>query len=151
MFPLPRGATGFSRPEHGPLPETDARAFRTALHAAARAAGGRVGTVEERTYPRTFHTASIIRRDDERVVLCHAHHPWIAFAEERRTWYDDGFASPPPWSGVFPASGFDVLTAEHLGTPLADLDTSGFSRAERHQISCFGITTLGGVLFNAWD
>lgn len=151
MFPLPRGATGFFRPEHGPLPETDVRAFRTALHAAARASGGRVGTVEERTYPRTFHTASIIRRADEHVVLCHAHHPWIAFAEERRTGYDDGFASPPPWSDVFPASGFDVLTAEQLGTPLADLDTSVFSRAEWHQIGYFGITTLGGVLFNAWD
>ena len=151
MFRLPRGATGFFRLEHGPLPETDVRAFRTALHAAARATGGQVGTVDERRYPRTFHTASLIRRDDERVVLCHAHHPWIAFAKERRTWYDDGFASPPPWSDVFPVSGFDVLTAEQLGTPLADLDTSGFSPAEWHRISYFEITTLGGVLFNAWD
>lgn len=87
MFPLPRGATGFVRPEDGPLPQIDLRAFRTALHTAARAAGGQVGTVEERT----------------------------------------------------------------LGTPLADLDTSGFSRTEWHQIGCFGLTTLGGVLFNAWD
>ncbi|MFF7652609.1 hypothetical protein ACFZCY_22805 [Streptomyces sp. NPDC007983] len=151
MFPLQRGATGFFRPQDGPLPETDVRIFRATLHAAARAAGGRVGDVVEQTYPRTFHTASIIRRDDERVVLCHAHHSWIAFAEERRDWYEDGFASPPSWSDVFSASGFDVLTAEHLGTPLADLDRSGFSRADWHQISYFGITTLGGVLFNSWD
>lgn len=151
MFRLPRGATGFFRLEHDPLPETGVRTFRTTLHAAAHAAGGHVGTVEERAYPRTFHTASIIRRDNERVVLCHAHYPWIAFAKERRDWYADGFASPPPWSDVFSASGFDVLTAEHLETPLADLDTSGFSRAEWHQIRFFRITTLGGVLFNAWD
>ncbi len=75
MFPLPRGATGFSRPEHGPLPETDA---------------------PRRPVP-----------------------------------------SPSP--------------LDRLRRGAADLNTSGFSRAEWHQISCFGITTLGGVLFNAWD
>ncbi|MFI0820417.1 hypothetical protein ACH4TX_29635 [Streptomyces sp. NPDC021098] len=151
MFPLQRGATGFFRPQDGPLPETGLRTFRTALYLAARAAGGHVGEVEEQKYPRTFHTASIIRGDDEPVVLCHAHYPWIAFAEKRLDWYEGGFASPPPWCDVLSAAGFDVLTAEYLGTPLADLDSSGFSRADWRRISYFGITTLGGVLFNSWD
>ncbi|MEU1128193.1 hypothetical protein ABZ371_32585, partial [Streptomyces sp. NPDC005899] len=76
---LPRRATGFYRPKDGPLPETELKAFRTALYAAARVAGGEVGEVEEREYPRTFHTATVVGREVENVVLCHAHHPWVAF------------------------------------------------------------------------
>ncbi|MGW6645448.1 hypothetical protein [Streptomyces sp. A244] len=86
-FVLPRGATGFFRPKDGPLPEVDRRTFRAALYEAARAGDGRVGEIEERTYPRTFHTGTVDVGPGEYVVLCHAHHPWIAFAEERREWY----------------------------------------------------------------
>jgi hypothetical protein len=82
-FTLPRGATGFFVPKDGPLPETDLRAFRAALYAAARVVEGQVGEIEGREYPRTFHTASVVTRTGECVILCHAHHPWIAFAQER--------------------------------------------------------------------
>ncbi len=86
-FTLPRGATGFFVPQDGPLPETDLRAFRAALYAAARVAEGQVGEIEGQEYPLTFHTASVVDRTGESVILCHAHHPWIAFAQERRNWY----------------------------------------------------------------
>ncbi|WP_053673957.1 hypothetical protein [Streptomyces sp. NRRL B-1140] len=151
VFTLPRGATGFFRPKDGPLPESDPRAFRAALYAAARAAGGRVGEMEEQAYPRSFHTATVVEAAGERAVLCHAHHPWIAFAGERRDWYTDEFRSPPPWAGAFADLGFTVLDRAQLTLPLPDVDTSVLTRDEWRQVRLHGLTTLGGVLFNAWD
>ncbi|WP_454314913.1 hypothetical protein [Streptomyces phaeoluteigriseus] len=148
---LPRGATGFFRPEDGPLPETDQRNFRTALFAAARAADGHVGEMEEQACPRTFHTASVIHDAGHSIVLCHAHHPWIAFARERRDWYTDEFLDPPQWSQPFAAVGFLLLTGEQLATPLSEVDTSKLSAAEWRQVRSYGTSTLGGVLFNSWD
>ncbi|MEU6106444.1 hypothetical protein [Streptomyces flaveolus] len=150
-FTLPQGATSFFRPEDGPLPLTDLRTFRTALYAAARAAGGRVGEVEEQTYPRTFHTATVIAGTAEYVLLCHAHHPWIAFAAERRDWYADEFLAPPPWAPTFADLGFDVLDHAELTLPLSEVDTSILDQGQWREIRLYGITTLGGVLFNAWD
>jgi hypothetical protein len=150
-FTLPRGATGFYRPEDGPLPETELKAFRAALYAAARVAGGEVGEVEERVYPRTFHTATVVGRKDETVVLCHAHYPWVAFANARRDWYGEDFLAPPPWAHAFANAGFTVLSSERLATPLSGVDTSVLTQGEWREVRFYGITTLGGVLFNAWD
>ncbi|MEH0517379.1 MULTISPECIES: hypothetical protein [unclassified Streptomyces] len=150
-FTLPRGATGFVRPKDGPLPETDRRTFRAALYAAARAAGGQVGEMEEQTYPRTFHTASVIGGTGECVVLCHAHHPWIAFVQERRDWYTEEFLAPPSWAHIFTDLGFVVLDRAQLTLSLSDVDTSVLTQGEWRGVRFYGITTLGGVLFNAWD
>ncbi|MFI8194272.1 hypothetical protein ACIF8T_37025 [Streptomyces sp. NPDC085946] len=130
---------------------TDPSAFRTALYAAARAAGGTVGGWERQAYPRSFHTATVLDGTGEWVVLCHAHHPWVAFARERRDWYTEEFLAPPPWAHAFGSLGFVVLGRAHLTTPLPDVDTSALTRPERRHIRLYGITTVGGVLFNAWD
>ncbi|WTO34835.1 hypothetical protein OG399_34795 [Streptomyces achromogenes] len=151
-FPLPRGATGFPGPDDtAPLPGTGLRTFRTALYTAARIAGGTVGEVEEQSRPRSFHLASVLGRADETVVLCHAHHPWIAFAPERRNWYDDEFLAPPPWARAFTDAGFTVLDRERLTTPLSAVDTSALTRDEWRRIRLYHLTTLGGLLFNAFD
>ncbi|MEU2550164.1 hypothetical protein ABZ589_00465 [Streptomyces sp. NPDC013313] len=150
-FNLPRAATGFYRPKDGPIPETDLRAFRSALYAAARTAGGRVDQVEPQAYPRTFHTASVIDDTGEWIILCHMYHPWIAFAQERGDWCSEDFVAPPPWAGTFAYAGFVVLDREQLATPLSDVDTSGLTSGEWREIRFYGVTTLGGVLFNAWD
>lgn len=150
-FSLPRGATGFFVPKDGPLPNTDLRAFRTALYAAARVVEGRVGEIEVQEYPRSFHTASVIDRTGESVILCHAHHPWIAFAQERRDWYAEEFLSPPSWASAFAAAGLVVLSSAQLATPLSDMDTSTLTQGEWRHIRAYGITTLGGALFKAWS
>ncbi|MCX5206140.1 hypothetical protein OG897_32630 [Streptomyces sp. NBC_00237] len=150
-FILPRGATGFFAPKDGPLPATDLRAFRAALYAAARVAEGQVGEIEGQESPLSFHTASVVHRTGESVILCHAHHPWIAFAQERRNWYAEEFLSPPPWASPFAEAGFVVLSSEQLATSLSDLDTSVLSKNEWRHIRSYGVTTLGGLLFNAWD
>ncbi|MFI1354489.1 hypothetical protein ACH4TV_13035 [Streptomyces sp. NPDC020898] len=150
-FTLPRGATGFFQPEGGLLPETDQRTFRAALYAAARAAKGQVGEIEEQGYPRTFHTATVIEGTGECVILCHAYHPWVAFAQERRDWYTEEFLAPPPWAHAFADLGFVVLELAQLTLPLSDIDTSVLTRGEWSEVRFYGITTLGGVLFNAWD
>ncbi|WP_156723514.1 hypothetical protein [Streptomyces apocyni] len=148
---LPRGATGFFRPKDGPLPETDLRVFRAALYAAARAAGGRVEVVRERAYPRTFHTAVVSDATGEHVILCHAHHPWIAFADELRDWYRDEFAEPTAWAEAFGDAGFTVLSRERLMTPLRGVDTTTLTRGEWREVRFYDVDVLGGVLFNAWD
>ncbi|MCE7081867.1 hypothetical protein [Streptomyces sp. ST2-7A] len=150
-FVLPRGATGFFRPGDGPLPEIDRRLFRTGLYEAARLAEGTVGEVEERTYPCTFHIASVLHDREESVVLCHAHHPWIAFVRERGLWFDTGFIDPPWWARAFSWVGFEVLDRLLLTTPLEEVDTSGLSREERSACRLYENTTLGGLLFNARD
>ncbi|MFD5891970.1 hypothetical protein ACFWHQ_39320 [Streptomyces sp. NPDC060334] len=150
-FMLPRGATGFYRPRDGPLPETDLSAFRAALYAAVHVAGGEVGEVKERVYPRTFHTATVVGREGQNMVLCHAHYPWVAFAKARRDSYEEDFLAPPPWAHAFADSGFTVLSSERLATPLSDVDTSVLTQGEWREVRFYGITTLGGVLFNAWD
>lgn len=150
-FVLPRGATGFLPPKEGPLPKTDLRAFRAALYAAARVAEGTVNEVEEQAYPRTFHTATIIGRAGESIVLCHAHHPWVAFAQTHRDWYREEFTAPPSWAHVFTDLDFVVLSSEQLVTPLSDVDTSVLGPGEWREVRHYGISTLGGVLFNAWD
>ncbi|MEU3525629.1 hypothetical protein AB0E62_17440 [Streptomyces sp. NPDC038707] len=151
-FVLPRGATGFLGPgDTSPLPVTDLRTFRTALYTAARIAGGTVGEVEERSRPRSFHIGSVLDRAGETVVLCHAHHPWTAFATERRNWYDEEFLTPPPWARAFTDAGLAVLDRERLTTPLSAVDTSALTREEWRRIRLYHLTTLGGVLFNAFD
>ncbi|MEH0418250.1 hypothetical protein [Streptomyces sp. B21-083] len=44
-----------------------------------------------------------------------------------------------------------VLSSERLATPLSDVDTSVLAQNEWRQVHSYGITTLGGLLFNAWD
>ncbi|MDX3800474.1 hypothetical protein [Streptomyces sp. AK04-3B] len=110
-----------------------------------------MGETEERTYPRTFHSAAVIEGAGECVVLCHAHHPWIAFARERRDWYTEEFLAPPPWAQAFTDAGFVVLDRAQLTLPLSDVDTSVLTRGEWREVRFYGVTTLGGVLFNAWD
>jgi hypothetical protein len=38
-----------------------------------------------------------------------------------------------------------------LATPLSDVDTSVLGPGEWREVRFYSITTLGGVLFNAWD
>ncbi|WBO61775.1 hypothetical protein [Streptomyces camelliae] len=110
-----------------------------------------MGELEEQAYPRTFHTATVIVGTGESVILCHAYHPWIAFAQERRDWYSEEFLAPPPWARTFADLGFEVLDRALLTLPLPDVDTSVLTKAEWREVRYYGITTLGGVLFNAWD
>ncbi|MFJ7333619.1 hypothetical protein ACIQUU_10280 [Streptomyces sp. NPDC101116] len=107
--------------------------------------------MEEGEYPRSFHIATVVEGAGERVVLCHAHHPWIALARERRDWYTDAFLAPPPWARIFTDLGLTVRDRVQLTLPLSEVDTSVLTRDEWRPVRLHGITTLGGVLFNAWD
>ncbi|MFE2050983.1 hypothetical protein ACFXAS_21065 [Streptomyces sp. NPDC059459] len=107
--------------------------------------------MEERAYPRTFHTATVVGREGENIVLCDAHHPWVAFVKARRDRYGEAFLAPPPWAKAFTDAGFTVLSSERLATPLSDVDTSVLTQGEWREVRFYGITTLGGVLFNASD
>ncbi|MCA6095327.1 hypothetical protein LE181_24570 [Streptomyces sp. SCA3-4] len=63
------------------------------------------------------------------------------------------FTLPRGATGFFrPEDGpLPVLTGEQLATPLSRVDTSALSRHEWRQVRLYGVGTLGGVLFNAWD
>jgi hypothetical protein len=49
------------------------------------------------------------------------------------------------------AEGFVVLDRAQLTLSLSDIDTSVLTQGEWREVRFYGITTLGGVLFNAWD
>ncbi|WP_263636949.1 hypothetical protein [Streptomyces sp. CoH27] len=44
-----------------------------------------------------------------------------------------------------------MLDRAQLTLPLPDVDTYVITKAEWRAVRSYGITTLGGVLFNAWD
>ncbi|MDA0639580.1 MULTISPECIES: hypothetical protein [Nonomuraea] len=150
-FRLERGSTGFRHSRDSPLPETDPRACRTVWYAAARAACGQVGTFAEQQYPQNFHSATINDRDGVHVALFHAQYPLIAFVDDLRYWYADGFQDPPAWAASLNDCGFTVLSASLLMAPLAEADTAALSTAEWSQIKHWKPQTLGATLFNSWD
>ncbi|MEU1673660.1 hypothetical protein ABZ752_16720 [Streptomyces roseifaciens] len=44
-----------------------------------------------------------------------------------------------------------VLGREQLVAPLSGVDTPVLTKGERREVRHYGITALGGLLFNAWD
>jgi hypothetical protein len=151
-YRLERGATGFYNGRAGAaLPTTDFKLFAAAWHSAARHAGGLVTEVSERQYPQNFHTAVLTVGGREYTALCHLHLPLIAFASSRATHYTTEFEEPPGWSEVLVQSGFTVMPRSELLAPLSEVDTTALSDMEWREVRFWEITTLGGVLFNAWD
>ncbi len=67
----------------------------------ARAAEGRVGRQRNRRILVRSTRRRSSRAQAECIILCHAHHPWIAFAQERRDWYTEEFLAPPLWAHTF--------------------------------------------------
>lgn len=94
---------------------------------------------------------SDIGKDGNTTFVLPRGHPWIAFARTRRNWHREEFLAPPPWAHTFTDACFVVLSSELLATPLSDVDTSVLGPGEWREVRFYGITTLGGVLFNAWD
>ncbi|MFI6707744.1 hypothetical protein ACIBF7_14980 [Nonomuraea sp. NPDC050478] len=85
------------------------------------------------------------------VALFHAQYPLIAFVDDLRYWYADGFQDPPAWADSLNDFGFTVLSASLLMSPLAEADTAALSTAEWSQIKHWKPRTLGATLFNSWD
>ncbi|GAA1853984.1 hypothetical protein [Asanoa iriomotensis] len=150
MTALPRGATGFWDAADGPPARTDVRAFRQAVHMAAREVAGRVEGFEPAGVTPNFHL-TVIRTVDDRIgVVCHALLPWLAIARP-----PDGsvepltFRSEPALAAALgsvpPFRVFDPVT---LATPLARLDLSTLDRGEREEI---GRWKPGELVFNWWD
>ncbi|KOG90863.1 hypothetical protein [Streptomyces varsoviensis] len=150
-FRLERGATGFRHRKDPPLPSTDPRACRAAWYYAARAASGDVDDFAEGECSRNFHTATLTNRHGPHTALFHAHHPLVAFVAAPAHAYTDEFQEPPAWSAVLNASGFTVLSAAQLLSPLTPAATSALSPAELHQITYWQPPTIGATLFNSWD
>ncbi|WP_211267197.1 hypothetical protein [Nonomuraea candida] len=85
------------------------------------------------------------------MALFHAQYPLIAFVDDRRHCYTDGFRDPPAWAASLHAFGFTVLSASLLMSPPAEADTAALSPAEWRQIEYWQPRTLGATLFNSWD
>jgi hypothetical protein len=151
VFRLERGATGFYDPKDGPLPEVDSRALRAAWHSSARAAGGVVVEWLDQKYPRNYHTASLTAGACCTLRCVTLTCRFVAFVSEQSLCYQDEFRDPPTWSWPLAVSGFVVMSAEQLSTPLSEVDTAVLTDMEWREARFWGVTRLGGVLFNAWD
>jgi hypothetical protein len=150
-FAIPPGATGFRKSSTAPLPLVDLELVRAAWHAAAWLAGGRAGELDEQRYPATFHTATIVHRHGQHVMLCHAHYPLLAFVSGYCDWHTVEFIDPPGLADQYVGAGFATLTASVLLSPLADVDTSAILDEEWRQIRYWQPATVGAALFNRWD
>jgi len=153
VFRLERGATGFRHGKDQELPAVDIRMFRAGCHAAARVAGGTVELIVERTYPRNFHSAVIAAAAGRLGILCHVHHPWIAFIEEGAGsgGYPGVFVDPPAWAGTFAEMNFTIMSRGLLDSPLSEVDTAALTTAEWSQIRSWRPASVGRALFNSWD
>ncbi|MBW6438855.1 hypothetical protein KZ829_34510 [Actinoplanes hulinensis] len=153
MFRLERGATGFRHAKEPELPEIPLRRFRGGSHEAARRAGGAVEQIRERAYPRDYHSAVIVASGSRFVILCHAVHPWIAFAEKDAGDLDSPgtFSDPPVWATAYTDMGFVVMSRELLDSPLSDVDTTALGEGEWMQIHSWRPESTGRAVFNSWD
>jgi hypothetical protein len=150
-FAIPPGATGFCSPSAAPLPLVDLKLVRSAWHSTAWLAQGQAGELDEQQYPATFHTATILHRHGQYVMLCHAHYPLLAFVSGVRDSYTTEFIDPPGLAGKYVRLGFTTLPADVLLSPLADVDTSAITAEEWRQIRYWRPPTVGAALFNRWD
>ena len=150
-FVIPAGSTGFRSRKAPPWPLVDLKHLRAAWHTGARLAGCKVGELVEQSYPEVYHTATMVGRDGLHIILCHMHHPLVAFVAVRRDWYTTEFIDPPAWATAYSAVGFEPLDADLLLAPFDDADTSQLSAEDWRQIRYWRPPTLGAVLFNRWD
>jgi hypothetical protein len=154
VFRLERGVTGFRYGKEAELSAVSIRGFRGACYVAARAAGGAVEQVVERTYPRNFHSAVIVVGPADRfAVLCNVLYPWVAFVEVGvgGAAGSEAFVDPPTWSGAFTETGFTVMSRKLLESSLSVVDTATLGKAELVQIRSWCPASVGHAVFNSWD
>jgi hypothetical protein len=150
-FAIPPGATGFHGSSTAPLPLVDLKLVRAAWRSAAWLTEGRAGELDEQRYPATFHTATIVHRDGQHVMLCHVHYPFLAFVSAFSDWYATEFIDPPGLADQYVHAGFTTLAAAVLLSPLTEVETSAISADEWRQIRYWQPPTVGAALFNRWD
>ena len=150
---LPRGVTGFRDRRSEPLPETDPRIFAAICHEAARASGGRVGTITPPGPTPNFHRATIIRGEDQPALLGRQHVPLLVIAQSPAagtspmTFVEDSHIHP----ALILSAPFRLLTLNELQAPLHLADLSALAPAELEQISYWRPGTVGELIFNYWD
>ena len=115
--------------------------------------GGAVEQVVEATYPRNFHSASIVRSADRFAVLCNAIYPWVAFAEEGAddVVVSETFVDPPTWATAFTETGFTVMSRQLLESPVSAVDTAALGKGKRVEIHSWRSASVGETVFNSWD
>lgn len=153
MFRLERGATGFGYGKEPELLKFPVRRFRGGCYEAARAAGGAVEQIVERTYPRNFHSAVIVASAHRFAIVCNAIYPWIAFVEAGigDVAGPGVFVDPPTWAAAFAEMGFVVMKRQLLDSPLNVVDTAALGRGEWLQIRSWRPASVGQTVFNSWD
>ena len=153
MFRLERGVTGFRHGKEPELPVVSIQDFRGACYEAARASGGIAGQVVERTYPRNFHSAGLVRSADRFAVVCNAIYPWVAFVEDgaAEVVVPEAFVEPPAWATAFIEMGFTVMSRQLLELPLSTVDTTASGKGEWLQIRTWRPASVGETVFNSWD
>lgn len=153
LDPLPPGITRAVRPDGG---RTDLGAFASAIHHAARVAGGTVERVVLDRPCTSYAHAALALPDGPAAVLVHRAFPLVAVSDDPDGVYlTRQYVDVPPLAAALAESGFEPVPLALLTSdPSAlGLDALGDEerRAVRYWIRYAGLTQAGDVLFNDWD
>lgn len=151
---LRRGVTGFRNAGRDePPPRVDFGAFGAACHAAARAAGAEVASLDASDagpYSGNFHAATLLIRDRGIRALCNAHFPIVAFVSDKEGPLD--FLDAPALASSFEETGqFEVADRRELEEAPDGASLAVLGAAELAQVRYWRPHRVGDIVFNRWD
>lgn len=128
----------------------------TALHAAARVRGWRVGALHWNKYPMSFHWAALETEQGPVALLVHADRPVAAMTPGEPQYMALTFIDDAAFARGLAESGapFALLAAADLGRGLT-VDDDAYVRALGKDFAAnmtyWRPRTVGDVVFNWWD
>ncbi|HRK18163.1 MAG TPA: hypothetical protein PK970_04340 [Hyphomicrobiaceae bacterium] len=134
----------------------DKQATLTALHAAARMRGWRVGALHWNKYPMSFHWAGLEAEHGVVSLLVHADRPVAALTPGEPQYMALAFFDDPGLAEALAAcrAPFGLLPAADLSAAMAPEDAvfvRGLGRDFAHNMGYWKPKTAGEVIFNWWD
>lgn len=128
----------------------------TAVHAAARARGWRVGTVHWNKYPMSFHWIALETEDGPVAMLVHADRAVAALTPGEPKYMALSYLDDAAFAQALAACGasFLLLGATELGQTLDDRDIDfvrALGRDFAYNLDYWKPKAAGEVIFNWWD
>ncbi|RCS41032.1 hypothetical protein DTL42_20800 [Bremerella cremea] len=150
---LQRGITGFRDRRDQPLPMCDLNAFRSACHTVSQVTKCSLSApIQQPNNQRNFITAQFATPYGEIAAMLNQHFPLLGFAVASLPGKQLRFVDAPEQATAFTQLGmYRVLSLSDLQQPITDDDLASLSPTEIEQVNYWKPTSLGQIIFNAWD